>query len=78
MKKRGDATDIRFYRRMLRSPWTKHISNYEDTVIIEAKMTLILRIGMRHFYKISRTHNEERGLIFTLLLYDQIKERNSV
>lgn len=51
--------------------------NYElYTVITEAKMTLILRIGMRCFCKISRAHNEERILIFTLLLYDKIKEGN--
>lgn len=47
MKKRTEAIEMWFYRRMLRMPWTEHMSNKELLKTIETKWTPILNIRKR-------------------------------
>ena len=47
MRRRLEATEMWFYRRMLRISWTQHVSNYEVLRRMQTKRRLMLDIRKR-------------------------------
>lgn len=50
MKRRFPATDISFYRRLLRILWTENVSNKYDWSNVGTKMTLLFRIRKKQYF----------------------------